>query len=87
VAGAGGYANTLRYLHKVEKDPNGQRLPQGFQTTHKDLKLMSYDDQNPGFLRITIDNKKKTLTSEYFVVSFESLEIERKPYDHVTVPW
>jgi hypothetical protein len=48
---------------------------------------MSYDDQNPGFLRITIDNKKKTLTSEYFVVSFESLEIERKPYDHVTVPW
>jgi hypothetical protein len=90
IAGAGGYANDLRHLHKIEKDANGQLLPQGgqgFQTTHEDLKLMSYNDQNPGFLRISIDGQKKTLTSEYFVVPFETLEVERKVYDHVTVPW
>jgi hypothetical protein len=73
VAGAGGYANSPKLLHKIESDASGQRLHPGYQTTRPDLRLMSYDDQEPGFLRITIDNKKKTLTSDYFLVPFNGI--------------
>jgi hypothetical protein len=48
-----------RLIHKIESDGGGQRLPPDYQTTHPDLKLMAYNDQEPGFLRITIDNKKR----------------------------
>jgi hypothetical protein len=63
IAGAGGYVNAPKHLHKIEKEINGQRFHQTFQAKHPDLKLMSYNDQNPAFLRITIDNQNKTLTS------------------------
>lgn len=86
VAGAGGYANTRKSLHKIQRDENGERLPQGFQTTHSDLKLMAHNDEDPGFLRITLDNKKKTLTSDYFVVPFDEMP-PQKPIDTVTVGW
>jgi hypothetical protein len=87
VAGAGGYANSPRLLHKIETDASGQRLPPGYQTTRPDLRLMSYNDQEPGFLRITIDNKKKTVTSDYFVVPFNGMPPKKNPIDTVTVPW
>lgn len=86
VAGAGGYANTPG-LHKIEKDANGQQLPPNYQTTHPDLKLMVYNDQEPGFLRITIDNKKKTVKSESFIVPFDGIASKKTPIDTVTVPW
>jgi len=41
VAGAGGYANLPKLLHKIESDVDGQRLPPDYQTTHPDLKLMA----------------------------------------------
>ncbi len=88
VAGAGGYANTPRLLHKIETNEDGQPLPAGFQTTHEDLKLMSYNDQEPGFLRISIDAKEKTVTSEYFTVPFdETTPPSKAPFDKVKVPW
>jgi hypothetical protein len=86
VAGAGGYANTFRLLHKIEKDKKGRPLPPGFQTTHPDLKLMSHNDQEPGFLRVTVDGKKKTLTFDYFFVPFTETP-GAIPADTVTVPW
>jgi len=48
---------------------------------------MSYNDQDPGFLRITIDNKKKTVTSDYFLVPFTGTPPKKNPIDTVTVPW
>jgi hypothetical protein len=86
VAGAGGYANTPKLLHKIESDENGQRLQPGYQTTRSDLKLMSYNDQEPGFLRITLDNKKKTLTNDYFLVPFNENPSETS-FDIVTIHW
>ena len=70
VAGAGGYANTFKLLHKIETDKKGKPLPAGFQTTHPDLKLMSHNDREPGVLRVTVNGKKKTLTFDYFLVPF-----------------
>lgn len=87
VAGAGGYANTPRLLHKIELDSNGQLLAPRYQTARADLKLMSHNDQEPGFLRITVDNKKKTLTSDYFLVPFDGTLPNKSPFDTVTVPW
>jgi Calcineurin-like phosphoesterase len=86
IAGAGGYAINLKALHKIEKDQDGNPLPSNFQTNLSDLKLMSYNDQDPGFLRITIDAKKKTLTSDYFFVPFDGVP-PSDPFDTVTVPW
>jgi Icc-related predicted phosphoesterase len=86
VAGAGGYANSLKLLHKIEPDANGHPLPPGFQTTHPELRLMFHNDQDPGFLSITIDNKKKNLTSDYFLVPFSGPP-KKDPIDTVTVPW
>ena len=86
VAGAGGYANSPKLLHKIETNANGQPLPASFQTKHEDLKLMSHNDKEPGFLRISIDAKEKTLTSEYFLVPFDGT-VSKAPFDKVTVPW
>jgi hypothetical protein len=86
VAGAGGYANTRRLIHKIESDENGQPLSAGFQTTHPDLKMMSNNDEEPGFLRISVDGNGKTVTSQYFLVPFDS-EPSKEPFDKVTVPW
>lgn len=86
IAGAGGYATKSQALHKIEKDQDGDPLPPNFQTSLPDLKLMSYNDQEPGFLRITIDAKKKTLTSDYFLVPFDGVP-PTNPFDTVTVPW
>jgi hypothetical protein len=87
VAGAGGYANSPKLLHKIESDASGKRLPPGYQTTRPDLRLMAYNDQEPGFLRITIDNKKKTVTSDYFLVPFNGIPQKKNPIDTVTIPW
>lgn len=87
VAGAGGYANTPRLLHKIELTSSGKTLPDGFQTTHPDLKLMKHNDKEPGFLRITVDSKKKEITFDYFPVAFPSTGAATSPPDSVTVPW
>jgi hypothetical protein len=87
IAGAGGYANTPKLIHKIETSQDGQPLAPNFQTTHPDLKLMAHNDQEPGFLRIAIDAKKKTLTSDYFLVPFSGVAPSNKPFDTVTVPW
>ena len=61
VAGAGGYANTPRLMHKIESDVNNQPLP-----SRPDLTLMAYNDQEPGFLRITIDKDKRDFDQRLF---------------------
>lgn len=84
ISGAGGYANTTRLMHKIEQD-NGRPLPEGFQTTLPDVKLMAFEDQQPGFLRISVDSDKKELTSEYFTVPFDQGPTQLR--DSVTAGW
>jgi hypothetical protein len=86
VPGAGGYANAPRLMHRIEKAQNGDDLPSGFETTHRDLKLMAHNDQLPGFLRVTSDCKKKNLLFEYFTVPFEGPPTTTR-VDSVTVAW
>ena len=83
VAGAGGYANRPGLMHKIETRANGRPLPTGFQTTHPDLKLMAYNDQEPGFLRIAVDGKKGSVRFDYFLVDFDG-SFSGKVADSVT---
>lgn len=68
VAGAGGYANDARSLHKLQKAIQGQKPP--IKTTRPDVVLQNYNDSDAGFLRITVDSKK--LGFEYFTVDFNT---------------
>jgi Calcineurin-like phosphoesterase len=86
VAGAGGFANTVKLLYKIEKGANGKRLPRGFQTTHPDLTLAAFNDTDPGYLRVSVDGKKRTLTLQYFVVPFSGTPRARAS-DSVVAHW
>jgi hypothetical protein len=86
IAGAGGYANTLKLMHRIELGKDGKPLPKGFQTTHADVKLASFNDNDPGFLRISVDGKKRTLALEYFLVPFVGAPTG-KAVDSVVVGW
>ena len=86
VAGAGGYANTPQLMHQIERQANGKPLPNNFQTTHPDLKLVAFDDHDAGYLRVTVNGKTRTLTLEYFAVPFSGIP-SGKSLDAVTVSW
>jgi len=49
--------------------------------------LMQHNDKQPGFLRATLDSKKKTLALDYFVVPFPPAAPKGTAFDSVTVPW
>ncbi len=78
VAGAGGYANDARSMHRLQ---SGLQLKLPFQTGHPDVKLISTNWQDPGFLRVTVT--KQSLTFEYFLVPFDGSGI--KLFDTVKV--
>jgi len=86
VSGAGGYANVQTLMHQIEKGASGKPLKLPFATTLPDVKLMAFNDQQPGFLRVTVDSNKKTLTFEYFLVPFTGNPTGLAT-DKVTVPW
>lgn len=67
VAGAGGYANDARSMHRLQNGIAGQRLP--FQTTLPDVQLEQYKQDEPGFLRITA--AAGGLQFDYFIVPFD----------------
>jgi 3',5'-cyclic AMP phosphodiesterase CpdA len=67
VAGAGGYADAPRSMHHLQKGLHGKKLP--IQTTHPDVKLENFNQAEPGFLRITVDEGQ--VLFEYFLVPFE----------------
>jgi hypothetical protein len=71
VAGAGGYANERRAMHQLQLDQDGNPPPTGqpFATTAEGVALEHYEEQNSGFLRITVDGE--ALTGEYFLVPFD----------------
>lgn len=67
VAGAGGYANDARSMHKLQTGVAGKPLP--FQTTLSDVQLEQYKQDEPGFLRITATASQ--LQFDYFIVPFD----------------
>lgn len=79
VAGAGGYANNLRAMHRL---PAG--TPKQCKTTLPDVDLAYYEEAVSGFLRVTA--KPETLVFEYFTVSFDQPAQVAGPVDTVTVP-
>jgi len=87
VAGCGGYANIAKLVHRIETGAHGKPLPDGFQTTLSDVKLMKHNDKEPGFLRVTLDRQKKTATFDFFRVPFDGSASDTKPWDTVTADW
>ncbi|ARN81809.1 metallophosphoesterase family protein [Methylocystis bryophila] len=67
VAGGGGFANSSRSLHKLQRGLTVDRLP--FVTTLPTVRLESYDVMNAGFLRVTAEAKR--LKVDYFSLSFD----------------
>lgn len=82
VAGAGGFANSSRSLHKLQRELRIDALP--FQTTLPSVRLEAFDEMNAGFLRLTAG--PESLTADYFTVSFDDPAIlSPAPGDTVTV--
>lgn len=82
VAGGGGYANSARALHKLQKKLHIRHLP--FRTTLQGVGLEAYDVTNAGFLRLTAGPDQ--LTADYFSVSFDDPpQVSSRPDDSVTV--
>ena len=87
IDGRGGYANTERLVHKLQKDDNGkypkkETKAKSAVDTSLDLTLENYDQDNAGFLRITVTAKKLTIDS--FSVPFEG-KFSDEPTDSVSV--
>ena len=83
VAGAGGYANTPKAMHKLQRGPDGKPPAKGKPTLDKEVTFENYDESNPGFLRLTFGDKK--LVGEYFSVPFDGSP-PAKPMDTFHVP-
>jgi hypothetical protein len=87
IDGRGGYANTDRLAHKLQKDANGH-YPQAPVATRSEqdpeleLDLEYYDQDNAGFLRVTVTAEKLTIDS--FSVPFGG-SFENTVRDSVTV--
>jgi hypothetical protein len=79
VAGAGGYAS-IKAMHKLQLNPQtSARITTPFQTTLPDVTLQQYNEDLPGFLRITIT--KKAITGEYFINTTGSGPQSTTPFD------
>jgi hypothetical protein len=87
IDGRGGYANTDRLAHKLQKNSHGQ-YPEAPLTTESEqdpnlkLDLEYYDQENAGFLRVTV--AEETMTIDSFSVPFDG-EFENVVRDTVTV--
>jgi hypothetical protein len=85
VAGAGGYAHQPRAMHKLQTNPkDNSSIKTPFKTTEPHVALASYNDTDPGFLRITINDH--TLVGEYFIVPFAGSPPDA-PVDRFTLNW
>ncbi len=73
VAGAGGYADDARSLHKLQKDLglNDKKKPHKLpvKTTLPGVELQNFNEAEPGFLRVTVNQKQ--ILFEYFLVPFD----------------
>jgi hypothetical protein len=87
IDGRGGYANTDRLAHKMQKDAHGNYPTApvkavSTQDASLDLDLEYYDLESAGFLRVTVTEQELTIDS--FSVPFAG-EYEDTVRDTVTV--
>jgi len=88
IDGRGGYANTDRLAHKLQKDPASDDYPTApvkAESTHDpnlELELEYYDQDSAGFLRVSVT--KEELTIDSFSVPFDGA-FEDTVRDTVTV--
>jgi Calcineurin-like phosphoesterase len=68
VAGAGGYANDVKSMHKLQTELTTPPVKLPYQTTVAGVKLEAYEQEQPGFFRITAEDGR--ITFEYFRVPF-----------------
>jgi hypothetical protein len=66
VAGAGGYANDPRSMHKIQKELLNVKLP--YTTLFPGVDFEKFQEDEPGFLRVTASANQ--LKFEYFTVQF-----------------
>lgn len=72
VAGAGGYANDARSMHKLQKELSVASKKKKFlpyPTTISGVTLENFQQEEPGFLRVTVDGSG--IQFEYFLVPFD----------------
>jgi hypothetical protein len=71
IAGAGGYADSERAMHRVSKLPNtGEKIASfPFQTSLPDVALAAYNDTEPGFLRLEVT--KTAISCKYYTIDFQ----------------
>ena len=81
VAGAGGYANDARSMHKLQPELTAPTVALPYATTMAGVMLESYEQEEPGLLRVTVDAKK--LLFEYFRVPFGGT-LEAEAFDTFT---
>src|SRR5262249_16555327 len=86
VAGAGGHANPAPLMHTIPRGTKRQPPPRGFETPRRDLNLEHFVDIDPGYVRVSVDGKRRTLTLEYFVVPFSGAP-SGKAADSVVTSW
>jgi hypothetical protein len=88
IDGRGGYANTDRLAHKLQKNPEGKYPRMGEKASSErdpslNLKLDYYDQDSAGFLRATVT--PDTLTIDSFSVAFDGSDFKDAVRDTVTV--
>jgi Calcineurin-like phosphoesterase len=81
VAGAGGYANDVGSLHKLQTELTTPPVKLPYQTTVAGVTLENYEQEQAGFLRITATAGK--ITFEYFRVPFGGVA-ETEAFDTFT---
>jgi hypothetical protein len=86
IVGSGGYANTEKATHKLQRDPTKGNAPitKQFPTDLEGVTLEAYNEVDGGFLRVTVDDSE--LSCEYFAVPFNGAA-PPKPFDTFTLDW
>jgi Icc-related predicted phosphoesterase len=84
VAGAGGYAHSPKALHKMQTDAHHNPPKTPFDTTVAGVSLQTFNDAEPGFLRISVN--ATTLKGEYFLVPFDG-NPPAKAFDTFSINW
>lgn len=82
VAGAGGYANSTRQMHKLRRNAAKDPVPCPSPTSDPTVELRGYNENVPGFLRVTVTSSE--LTAEYFTVPFTG-PVPTTPFDAFTL--
>jgi len=84
IAGAGGYAHSIRALHQLQTGDNNNPIQVPFPTLVEGVTLAAYQTSEPGYMRITVN--AQSLICEYFIVPFSGAP-PAAPVDTFTLDW